>query len=39
MVVYNPRSEMSVRMLWNTPAFPTDDCMESEIPNGHFPSA
>ena len=22
--VYNPRSEMSVRMLWNTPEFPTD---------------
>ena len=29
--VYNPRSEMSVRMLWNTPQFPTDDAWTEKL--------
>ena len=29
--VFNPRSEMSVRMLWNTPDFPTDDAWSEKL--------
>lgn len=29
--VYNPRSEMSVRMLWNIPEFPTDDAWAEKL--------
>lgn len=29
--VYNPRSEMSVRMLWNTPTFPTNAAWEEKL--------
>lgn len=29
--VYNPRSEMSVRMLWNTPEFPNDEAWTEKL--------